>query len=160
MPLYEYECVRCRSNLENTLKSLEKKISKKVVSDLVKKHDNIHYICVIDLNYKNILAERGKKDSKSLNMDFYIDDGSKMVLVNVDKYRFSELIFEEADEKKLRCYCGETKNIERVVSSFAYTHDLSTNMPKPDLSGLPPEVRSKAFIGDYIEEKDRPKANR
>lgn len=160
MPLYEYECVRCRSNIEDTLKQLEKKANKKVVTDLVKKHDNIHYIGVFDLNDKNILAEHGKKNSKSLNMDFYINDGSKMVLVNVDKFRFSELIFDEADEKKLKCYCGETTNIERVVSSFAYTHDLSTNMPKPDLGNLPPELRGKTFIGDYIEEKDRPKANR
>ena len=160
MPLYEYECVSCRSNLESTLKQLEKKVTKKVVSDLVKRYDNIHYIGVFDLNNKKILAEHGKKNSRSINMDFYIDDGTKLVLVNVDKFRFSELIFDKADEERLKCHCGETKNIERVVSSFAYTHDLSTNMPKPDLGNLPPELRGKVSIGDYIEEKDRPKANR
>jgi hypothetical protein len=160
MPLYEYECLRCRSNLEASLKSLEEKTTKKGVSDLVRKYPNIHYLLVIDLDNKKLLAEYGKKKSNATDMDFYLDDGSKMVLVNIDKFRFSELIFDKEDEKKLKCYCGETKKIERVVSSFAYTHDLSTSMPKPDLSGLPPEVRAKTFISDYIEEKDRPKANR
>lgn len=160
MPLYEYECLKCRSSLETSLKSLEKKATKKAVSDLVKKSPNIHYMLVIDLDEKKLLAEYGKKKSGASNMDFYLNDGSRMVVVNIDKFRFSELIMDKDDEKKVKCYCGETKKIERVVSTFAYTHDLSTNMPKPDLSGLPPEVRAKTFIGDYIEEKDRPKANR
>jgi hypothetical protein len=33
-------------------------------------------------------------------------------------------------------------------------------MPKPDLSNLPLSLRNKTFIGNYIEEKDRPKKNR
>jgi hypothetical protein len=160
MPLYEYECLKCRNNLETSLKSLERKATKKAVSDLVKKYSNIHYLLVIDLDNKKMLAEYGKKKPGTTDMDFYLNDGSKMVLVNIDKFRFSELILDKDDEKRLKCYCGEAKKIERVVSTFAYTHDLSTNMPKPDLSGLPPEVRAKTFIGDYIEEKDRPKANK
>ncbi len=160
MPLYEYECLKCRNNLESSLKSLEKKTTKKAVSDLVKKYPNIHYLLVIDLDNKKMLAEYGKKKSGTTDLDFYLNDGSKMVLVNIDKFRFSGLILDKDDEKRLKCYCGETKKIERVVSTFAYTHDLSTSMPKPDLSGLPPEVRAKTFISDYIEEKDRPKANR
>lgn len=160
MPLYEYECLKCRNNLETSLKSLEKKATKKAVSDLVKKYPNIHYLLVIDLDNKKLLAEYGKKKSGATDMDFYLNDGSKLVLVNMDKFRFSGLILDKDDEKTLRCYCGETKKIERVVSTFAYTHDLSTDMPKPDLSGLPPEVRAKTFLTDYIEEKDRPKANR
>ena len=160
MPLYEYECIKCRRNLEDSLKQIEKKASKKVVSDLVKKHHNIHYILIVDLDKKEILAESGKKKSDSIDMDFYLDEASKMVLINIDKFRFSELIFDKEDEKKLKCSCGEKKKIEKVVSTFAYTHDLSTDMPKPDLSALPPEERAKTYIGDYIEEKDRPKANR
>jgi len=160
VPLYEYECIKCRKNLEDSLKQIEKKASKKVVSDLVKKHYNIHYILIVDLDKKEILAESGKKKSDSIDMDFYLDEASKMVLINIDKFRFSELIFDKEDEKKLKCSCGEKKKIEKVVSTFAYTHDLSTDMPKPDLSALPPEERAKTYIGDYIEEKDRPKANR
>jgi len=70
MPLYEYECLKCRKNLEESLKKLKNKIMKKSVSDLVKKHYNIHYILVVDLDKKKILAESGKKDSGSV--DTYI----------------------------------------------------------------------------------------
>ncbi|HXG31395.1 MAG TPA: hypothetical protein VNK81_07095 [Thermodesulfobacteriota bacterium] len=160
MPVYEYECIRCRKSIEDSLKKLEKKIDPETVSGLVERYKNIHSIEVVDLNRKRVLARHGDRDRNGMNLDFYINEGTTRVTFNVKKYRFSELILDKDDEKNLRCPCGETKRIERVVSSFAYTHDLSTNMPKPDLSNLPPEVRARTVIGDYIEEKDRPKKNR
>jgi hypothetical protein len=66
----------------------------------------------------------------------------------------------DEDEKKVACPFCNTKKVEKVVSSFAFTSDLSTNMPKPDLGNLPPSVRKQTFLGEYIEEKDRPKKNR
>ena len=69
--------------------------------------------------------------------DFYLEDGSLLALFNMQNYRFSELIYEEGDEKKVKCPCGE-KKVEKVISTFSFTKDLSTNMPKPDLSNLPP----------------------
>jgi hypothetical protein len=33
-------------------------------------------------------------------------------------------------------------------------------MPKPDMSGMPPEVAHRTMLTEYIEEKDRPKKNR
>ena len=30
MPLYEFECVKCRNNVDNTLKELEKSLTKKI----------------------------------------------------------------------------------------------------------------------------------
>ncbi|HEY7534995.1 MAG TPA: hypothetical protein VH878_03515, partial [Thermodesulfobacteriota bacterium] len=74
--------------------------------------------------------------------------------------RFSEIILDMGEEKKLRCPKCRAKKWERLFSAFAVVSDLSTNMPKPDLSNLPPEVRSRTMLGDYIEEKDRPKKNR
>jgi putative FmdB family regulatory protein len=76
------------------------------------------------------------------------------------QHKFSEIILEKGEEKKLRCPKCKSKKWERLFSSFAVVSDLSTNMPKPDLSNLPPGVREKTVIGDYIEEKDRPKKNR
>ena len=160
MPLYEYECIKCRKNIEDSVKKLQKKIDPETVSNLVEKYENIHYIEVTDLAKNKTLAKHGNRDRNGIEIDFYINEGSTRVLFNIKKYRFAELIYDKEDEKNLKCYCGETKQIERVVSSFAYTHDLSTNMPKPDLSNLPPEVRARTMIGDYIEEKDRPKKNR
>ena len=76
------------------------------------------------------------------------------------QHKFAEIILEKEEEKKLRCPKCKSKKWERLFSSFAVVSDLSTNMPKPDLSNLPPEVRAKTVIGDYSEEKDRPKKNR
>ena len=86
-----------------------------------------------------------------------------MIHVGIDTggtFRFSELIYEKADEKKVKCYCGESRKVEKVVSTFAFTSDLCTDMPKPDLSNLPEKFRNRTMLGDYIEEKDRPKKNR
>ncbi|MGI9534924.1 MAG: hypothetical protein ACR2NW_08225 [Thermodesulfobacteriota bacterium] len=160
MPLYEFECIKCRSNLEDSLKIIEKKRDKKTVTDLVNKHENINVIEVVDLKKNKILAKYGKKGEKSVFMDFYQDEGNILILFNLRNYRFSELIYEPEDEKRVKCYCGEKKKIEKVISSFAFTSDLSTDMPQPDFSNLPPSVRQQTSIGEYIEEKDRPKKNR
>jgi len=119
MPLYEYECLKCRKNLEQSVKQLGKKITKKTVSDLVGKYSNIHHIGVIDLENESVIAENGKRLPGSVDLDFYLNDGSIMILINMDKFRFSELIYEKADEKKVKCYCGESRKVEKVVSTFA-----------------------------------------
>ncbi len=161
MPLFEYECIKCRDNVDSSLKQIEKSVSKKAISDLVKKHDNINHIGVFDLQEEKVVAEHGKRDREATDLDFYLNEGTLLVFLNLPmNYRFSELIYEEGDEKKVKCPFCDTKKIEKVVSSFAFTSDLSTNMPKPDLSNLPPSVRKNTFLGDYIEEKDRPKKNR
>ncbi len=160
MPLYEFECIKCRNNVESSLKVLKKKRDKKTVAGLIDKHKNINAIEVVDLNKNKIIARHGKRGDGSVFMDFYQDEGEVLVLVNIRPYRFSELIYEPEDEKKIKCRCGEKKKVEKVISGFAFTKDLSTNMPKPDLSNLPASVRDRTYIGDYIEEKDRPKKNR
>ncbi len=160
MPLYEFECVKCRSNIENSVKSIEKKVNKKVLSDLVNKYENINAIDVIDLVNDKLTAKAGKKGKESVYQDFYINNGETLVLFNIQNYRFSELIYEESDEKKVKCKNNNSHKVEKVVSSFAFTSDLSTNMPKPDLGNMPPSVAAKYNFSGYVEEKDRPKKNR
>lgn len=161
MPLFEYECTLCRDNIDSSLKQIEKNVTKKAVSDLVKKYDNINHIVVVDLEKEKVVAEHGKPDEDGVDLDFYLNEGTILTLFNLKKnYRFSELIYEPGDEKKIKCPFCETKKVEKVVSSFAFTSDLCTDMPKPDLSGLPPSVRKNTRLGGYIEEKDRPKKNK
>lgn len=161
MPLFEYECKLCRDNIDSSLKQIEQKPTKKAITELVKKHDNINNIVVVDLEKEMVLAEHGKRDKEATDLDFYLNEGTILAFFNLQKnYRFSELIYEDGDEKKVKCPFCDTKKVEKVISSFAFTSDLSTDMPKPDLSGLPPSVRKNTHLGDYIEEKDRPKKNR
>ncbi len=161
MPLFEYECIPCRKNVEDAINKLEKKVTKKTVSDLAKKAKNINHIGVLDLEKEEVIAEHGKRDADGVDLNYYLHDGRLLVFFNhPNNFRFSELIYNKKDEQNLKCpFCG-TKEVEKVVSSFAFTTNLCTDMPKPDLSNLPPSLRSKTFIGDYIEEKDRPKKNR
>ena len=64
---------------------------------------------------------------------------------------------DKEDEKKVECGCCEKGRVEKVISSFSYTSDLSTDPPKPPgMKDLPKEIRGKLAITDYIEEKDRP----
>jgi hypothetical protein len=160
MPLYEFECIKCRRNVEKSLKTLERKRDKETVKGLVEKYSNIHAIEVVDLEREEIVAKHGRRGKDSIFNDYYLKDGTLLALFNMQNYRFSELIYGEEDEKNVRCYCGEKKKVEKVISSFSFTRDLSTDMPKPDLSNLPPSVRNRTYIGDYIEEKDRPKKHR
>ena len=160
MPLYEFECIKCRDNVDNTLKQIEKSLSKKTVTDLVKKYENINAIEIVDLVENKVVSKFGKTSEDAVFMDFYLNEGNTLVLINLRNYRFSELIYAPEDEKNVKCSCGEKKKVEKVISSFSFTSDLSTDMPKPDLSNLPPSVRAQTSLGEYIEEKDRPKKNR
>ena len=161
MPLFEYECTICRDNVDKSLKQIEKNATKKAVSDLVKKYDNINNIVVVDLKKEKVIAEHGKRDKEATDLDYYLNEGTIVAFFNLQRnFRFSELIYEEGDEKKVKCPFCDTKKVEKVISSFAFTSDLSTDMPKPDLSGLPPSVRKNTHLGEYIEEKDRPKKNK
>ena len=47
MPLFEYECIQCRKNVEDSLKAIKKGVTKKLVSELVKTHANINHIGVL-----------------------------------------------------------------------------------------------------------------
>lgn len=73
---------------------------------------------------------------------------------------YSDLVMNKEEEKKVKCPKCNSKKRERIFSSFGLVADLSTNMPKPDLSNLPPSVRKNVRLGEYIEEKDRPKQNK
>ena len=71
MPLYEFECIKCRNNIENSLKIIEKKRDKKTVSDLVGKYENINAIEIVDLKKNKIISKSGKSSKDSVFMDYY-----------------------------------------------------------------------------------------
>ncbi len=157
MPLYEFECTTCKDNILAAHKKIETKFDKKTLVSLLKKYKNIHGVQIFDLNAEKMLQSVGVKDDDTIEIDLYIDEGKTMVLFYTDSFRFSELILDEEDEKKVECMCGEKKKVERVVSSFSYTQDLSTDPPRPPgMKDLPKGIQGKVQLGEYIEEKDRP----
>ena len=80
-----------------------------------------------------------------------------MVLFYATNFRFSELIFDDEDEKNISTSCCKKGEIERVISSFSYTSDLSTDAPKPPgLADLPEQIRGRVNFSEMIEPKDQP----
>lgn len=160
MPLFEYECIPCRSGVEKAMKKIMSGGARKSVSSVVKDNDSVHSAQVIDLKRGRVEAEAGRPKEGGRDMIRYSENGSVMFLMNIRAFRFSELIHEKGDEKRVKCPSCGSRRAEKVVSSFSFTSDLSTDMPKPDLGNMPPEIRNKVKLTGYIEEKDRPKRNR
>jgi len=156
MPLYEFECEKCKNSILTAFKDIEKRYNQKKLEGILKKYKNIKGIQIVNLDSDKLLESIGAWDENLIEIDLYIDEGKILVLFYVDSFRFSELIFDSEDEKKVRCKCGEKKAIERVISSFSYTQDLSTNPPRPPgYKDLPKALQGKAELGQYVEEKDR-----
>ena len=136
---------------------LEKKYDKKTLLSLIKKFKNLNGIQVVDLISEKLLQSEGVKEEGNVEIDLYIEEGKKMVLFYATNFRFSELIFDEEDEKNISTSCCKKGEIERVISSFSYTSDLSTDAPKPPgLADLPEQIRGRVNFSEMIEAKDQP----
>ena len=136
---------------------LEKKCDKKTLLSLIKKFKNLNGIQVIDLISEKLIQSEGMKEEGNVEIDLYIEEGKKMVLFYATNFRFSELIFDEEDEKNISTSCCKKGEIERVISSFSYTSDLSTDAPKPPgLADLPEQIRGRVNFSEMIEAKDQP----
>ena len=136
---------------------LEKKYDKKTLLSLIKKFKNLNGIQVVDLISEKLIQSEGVKEEGNVEIDLYIEEGKKMVLFYATNFRFSELIFDEEDEKNISTSCCKKGEIERVISSFSYTSDLSTDAPKPPgLADLPEQIRGRVNFSEMIEAKDQP----
>jgi len=136
---------------------LEKKYDKKSLLSLIKKFKNLNGIQVVDLISEKLIQSEGVKEEGNVEIDLYIEEGKKMVLFYATNFRFSELIFDEEDEKNISTSCCKKGEIERVISSFSYTSDLSTDAPKPPgLADLPEQIRGRVNFSEMIEAKDQP----
>tara|TARA_B100000029_G_scaffold516734_1_gene633444 strand:- start:22008 stop:22547 length:540 start_codon:yes stop_codon:yes gene_type:complete len=157
MPLYEFECKKCKNQILTAHKEIEKNKGKSLPA-ILKKYKNIKGIQLYDLDKEKSLNSSGTREDNSIEIDLYINDGKILVLYYTDPFRFSELILDKEDEKKVKCECGcKNKDIERVISSFSYTQDLSTNPPKPPgMKDLPKGIQGKVQLGEYVEDKDKP----
>ena len=85
MPLYEFECKKCRNNILAARDTIEKKFDKKILTSILKKYTNIHGIEIYDLNAEKTLAAIGVKDEDSISIDLYIDDGKIKLQIKLKK---------------------------------------------------------------------------
>ena len=112
MPLYEFECKSCKNNLMKALGLIEKKHDKKSLLNIIKKYKNLNGIQIIDLKSEKLIQSEGAREEADVEIDLYIEEGKKMVLFYATNFRFSELIFDEEDEKKISTNCCKKGEIE------------------------------------------------
>jgi len=133
MPLFEYECDECMERYNKDIDALVEKLNKTNASRIKKENQGFQYIEVSDgRKDKPVFAIGEKSDSRSLRRFQYTVSKNKVLYLELRNFRFSELIYDEGDEKKLRCPICEGKDVRRVFSTFkAIFDDKSKRAPGP-----------------------------
>lgn len=133
MPLFEYECEACVSRYNADIDRLVEKLNKTNAGKVMKENPNFLYIEVTNPKTKKkvfSLGEQGKPDIRRFR---YTLDEKKALYLELRNFRFSELIMDKEDEKKLKCpLCNRKKDVKRVFSTFrAILDDKSKREPRP-----------------------------
>ena len=152
MPLYEYECDTCVNEYNSDIDSLVEKLNKTNASKIIKKNPNFCFIEVTNKKKKKDSFSLGNKNESGIRRFKYtIDD--KVLYLELKDFKFSELIYDKKDEKKLSCpLCNKKKGVRRIFSTFkAIFDDKSKRAPKPG-----DDIK---FHMDYKVQKDEERAS-
>ena len=153
MPLYEYECDSCMEDYNNDIDELVAKLNKTTANKIFKRNKNFCYIEITDREKKETIIELGEKDVRDTRRFLYNLDKGKSLYLELKNFRFSELITDKEDEKKVKCpLCNKKKDVRRIFSTFkAIFDDKNKRAPRPgdDLK----------FHMDYKVMKDEEKAS-
>ena len=97
-----------------------------------KKNPKLCYIEVSDAKKKKplfVLGEKGKSDVRRFR---YGLDTNMILYLELRNFRFSELIYDKKEEKKLVCpLCSKKKGVRRVFSTFKAIFDKRDRAPRP-----------------------------
>ena len=130
MPLNEYECDSCMEEYNKDIDGLVEKLNKTNASKTIKNNPNISFIEVVEKGKKGFSV--GKKDTPNIRRFRYTVD-NKILYMELKNFRFSELITDKKEEKKVSCpLCNNRKPVRRVFSTFrAIFDDKNKRAPKP-----------------------------
>lgn len=133
MPLYEYECDTCVSRYNADIDALVEKLSKSNASKIKKSNPNFCYIEVANAGDGKQIFSLGEKGKPGTRRFRYKLKNNKVLYLELRNFRFSELIYEKEDEKKLVCpLCSDKKGVKRVFSTFkAIFDDKNKREPRP-----------------------------
>ena len=151
MPLYEYECDSCMQEYNDNIDNLVKKLSKTNAEKTIKKNPNISFIEVTEKGKKGFVL--GEKDTPNIRRFKYSLDKNKVLYMELKNFRFSELINDKEEEKKITCpLCSKKKSVRRVFSTFrAILDDKNKRAPRPG-----DDIK---FHMDYKVQKDEEQQN-
>ena len=151
MPLYEYECDSCMQEYNDNIDNLVKKLNKTNAAKTIKKNPNISYIEVTEKGKEGFAL--GEKDTPNIRRFKYSLDKNKVLYMELKNFRFSELVNDKDDEKKIVCpLCSKKKPVRRVFSTFrAILDDKNKRAPRPG-----DDIK---FHMDYKVQKDEEQQN-
>ena len=152
MPLFEYECDKCMERYNKDIDFLADKLNKTNATKIYKNNAGFKYIEVTDKKSNKIKFNLGEKGKRGIRRFKWTIDNNVLYMELLD-FKFSELIYEKEEEKKLKCpVCKKKSGVRRVFSTFkAIFDDKSKREPRPgdDLQ----------FHMDYKVQKDEERAS-
>ena len=133
MPLYEYECDHCIKEYNSDIDALVAKLSKTNASKIMKKNPKLCYIEASDSKNQKLLFSLGARGNSNIRRFKYNLDENKVLYLEFKNHRFSELIYNKSEEKRLKCpLCKDGEGVRRVFSTFkAIFDDKSKRAPGP-----------------------------
>lgn len=133
MPLFEYECDECIERYNRDIDALVAKLNKTNATKIKNGNEGFTYIEVTEGKKKKPVFSLGEKsESRTLRRFRYTINKNKVLYLELRNFRFSELIYDKKDEKKIRCPICSGKDVKRVFSTFkAIFDDKSKREPGP-----------------------------
>jgi len=132
MPLFEYECDKCIEGYNSDISALVKKLNKSNAQDIMKKNPKFYYIEVFDDKKEKTTFALGEKGKANTRRFRYKLEKNKILYIELRNFRFSELIYDKEDEKKLTCpSCQKSDKVRRVFSTFKAIFDKRDRAPGP-----------------------------
>ncbi len=158
MPLFEYECDTCMEKYDKDIDALASKLNKTNAEKIFKGNSGIVYIEVTDGKRKKPKFTMGEKsDRRSLRRFKWTIDKANVLYMELEDFKFSELIYDKEEEKDLKCpLCKKKKGVRRIFSTFkAIFDDKNKRAPRPgddlkfhtDYKIMKDEERSSSWVG-------------
>ena len=157
MPLYEYECDSCMTDYNHDIDQLVAKLNKTNANKIFKRNNNFCYIEITDKEKNETVVELGEKDVIDTRRFLYNLDKGKSLYLELKNFRFSELITNKEEEKKVKCpLCNKKKHVRRIFSTFkAIFDDKNKRAPRPgddlkfhmDYKVMKDEERASNWVG-------------
>jgi hypothetical protein len=132
MPLFEYDCDKCIDKYNRDIDALVAKLNKTNAAKIKKENPGFLYIEVTGGDKNKQLFTLGDKGAgRSARKFRYKLDNNKILYLELKNFRFSSLVYEQEEDKDLKCPLCGTKDVRRVFSTFkAIFEDKSKRAPR------------------------------
>ncbi|HEX3034476.1 MAG TPA: hypothetical protein VHT73_04985 [Thermodesulfobacteriota bacterium] len=132
MPVYEYECDNCMEGYNSSIDALVGKLNKTNATKIMKSSPGIYYVEVYDDKKDKLVFALGEKGKRNIRRYRHKVKNNKTLYFEVRDYKFSELIYNQEEEKDLVCPHCKSNKIRRIVSLFkAILDNKDKREPRP-----------------------------